>query len=67
MDKLRTNPDRGAVAKDYAKLDRELLEKYAVAIPTRNLRNFFMIGPNVGNTWPSPVFATFNVTNIYVK
>jgi len=67
MDELRKNPDRGAVAKEYAKLDKELMEKYAVAIPTRNLRNFFMIGPNVGNTWPSPVFATFNVTNVYVK
>ncbi len=67
MKSLRENPDRGAVTAQYAALDKELMEKYAVVVPLRNQRNFFMTGPNVGNTWASPLFATFNITNIYVK
>lgn len=66
MKELREAPDRGAVAAAYGELDKLIMEKYAPTIPLRNIRNFFPRGPKVGGTFVSPLYASWDITGIYV-
>jgi peptide/nickel transport system substrate-binding protein len=66
LKELREAPDRGKVAKDYGDLDEMIMKNYAPSIPMRNLRNFFIKGPKVGGTFVSPLYASFDVTGMYV-
>ena len=66
LKELREAPDRGKVAKDYGDLDEYIMKTYAPSIPLRNLRNFFIKGPKVGGTFVSPLYASFDVTGMYV-
>jgi len=64
---LRESTDATAAAKAYGELDKEIMEKYAPSIPLRNLKNFFLMGPGIGGSFVSPMYASFDVTGMYVK
>jgi peptide/nickel transport system substrate-binding protein len=64
---LRKEPDLGKVATQYGDLDEQIMRDQAPVIPLRYIRNFTIGGPNVGNTWQSPLWAHFSLTNVFVK
>jgi len=67
LKELRFLTDRGQAAEQYGLLDEKIMKDFAPAIPLRYLRNFSIAGPNVGNTWVSPVFAHYMLVQAYVK
>jgi peptide/nickel transport system substrate-binding protein len=64
---LRALPDRGQAAAQYGALDEQIMRDFAPAVPTRYIRNFLMRGPKVGGTFISPLYAEYNICNIYVQ
>jgi len=67
LKELRNLTDRGQAAAQYGDLDEKIMKDFAPAIPLRYLRNFSIAGPNVGNTWVSPLFAHYQLVQAYVK
>ena len=67
LKELGTLTDRSQAAAQYGALDEKIMREYAPAIPLRNTRNFTMVGPGVGGTFVSPLYAQFNLNGIYVK
>lgn len=59
--------DRGQAATQYGDLDELIMKSYAPAIPLRYVRNFSIAGPQVGGAFVSPLFAQYNLNNVYVK
>jgi len=66
LKQLREATDRGKVASEYGDLDEMIMKNYAPSIPLRNLRNFFIKGPKVGGAFVSPLYASFDITGIFV-
>lgn len=64
---LRAMTDRGAAAAQYGELDEQIMRDHAPVIPLRYLRNFAIIGPKVGGSIMSPLWAHFTVVTLYVK
>jgi peptide/nickel transport system substrate-binding protein len=67
LKELRFLTDRGQAAAQYGDLDEKIMKDFAPVIPLRYLRNFSIAGPNVGNTWVSPLFAHYQLVRAYVK
>jgi len=67
LKELRAMTDRAAAAPQYGVLDETIMRDFAPVVPLRYDRNFTIAGPNVGNTFLSPLFASFNPTGVYVK
>jgi peptide/nickel transport system substrate-binding protein len=58
--------DRGAAAKAYGELEKEIMEKHAPLVPLRYGRTFSLFGPKVGGTFLNQ-FSQFDANAIYVK
>jgi peptide/nickel transport system substrate-binding protein len=67
LDQLLGLTDRSAASSQYGDLDETIMKDYAPAIPLRYVRNFTIAGPGVGGAFVSPLFAQFNLNNVYVK
>jgi peptide/nickel transport system substrate-binding protein len=63
---LRAMTDRGAAAAQYGALDESIMRDHAPVIPLRYIRNFTIAGPDVKNTWQSPLWAHFSLVTAYV-
>lgn len=64
---LRELADRGAAAAQYGALDEKIMTELAPVIPLRYLQNFAILGPKVGGSIMSPLWAHHTVVSIYVK
>jgi len=64
---LRKMTDRGAAATQYGELDEQIMRTGAPVIPLRYIRNFTIAGPQVGNTWQSPLWAHWSLVTAFVK
>jgi len=65
LDALQNEPDRAAAATKYGELDKEIMEKYAPTIPNFVLRAYILHGSKVGGGFISPLFANYNLVNLY--
>ena len=63
---LRAMTDRGAAAAQYGALDEKIMTEFAPVIPLRYIRNFTIAGPDIKNTWQSPLWAHFSLVTAYV-
>jgi len=64
---LRRVTDRASVAARYGDLDEMIMRDFAPAVPLRYIRNYTLAGPDVGNTWLSPMWARHSLVMAYVK
>jgi peptide/nickel transport system substrate-binding protein len=65
LDALQKEPDRAVAATKYGDLDQEIMTKYAPTIPNFILRTFILHGSKVGGGFISPLFANYNLVNLY--
>ena len=65
LDDLQKEPDRAVAATKYGELDKEIMEKYAPTIPNFVLRAYILHGSKVGGGFISPLFANYNLVNLY--
>jgi peptide/nickel transport system substrate-binding protein len=67
LKRLRELTDRGAAAAGYGALDEKIMTEFAPVIPLRYLQNFALIGPKVGGSIMSPLWAHHTVVTAFVK
>jgi peptide/nickel transport system substrate-binding protein len=65
IDDINNEADRGKAATDYGNLDEEIMTNFAPLIPTFQTRFFSIHGSKV-HTFPSPLFAEWNLADVWV-
>jgi peptide/nickel transport system substrate-binding protein len=67
MDRISAETDTTQAAKDWAALDKKIMETDAPLIPTLNNRNYTLIGSKVGGAFLSSAFGATSLNTIFVK
>jgi peptide/nickel transport system substrate-binding protein len=67
IDRISAETDSAQAAKDWAALDKKIMETDAPLIPTINDSNYTLFGSKVGNAFLSSAYGVTSLNSIYVK
>jgi peptide/nickel transport system substrate-binding protein len=67
IDRISGETDSTQAAKDWAALDKKIMETDAPVIPIVDDRNYTLIGSKVGGAFLSMAFGATSLNNIYIK
>jgi len=67
IDRISAETDSAQAAKDWAALDKKIMETDAPMIPTFNNRNYTLFGSKVGGAFLSSAYGATSLNNVFVK
>jgi peptide/nickel transport system substrate-binding protein len=67
IDKISAETDATQAAKDWAELDKQIMQNDAPLIPILNDRNYTLIGSKVGGAFLSAAFGATSLNTVFVK